>query len=303
MLTEHRGMPATTLAPAPTAFRDERQGQALMLAGGLLLGTLGVFLQEAGQDPLMAVWFRCAFGGLALLAWGLISARLGELRLARRGLLAAVAAGLLMLLNWGLFFAAIERTSIAVATVVFHVQPLLVMAFGVLFLREPFSRRQGAAVLLALLGLALATGLMDQLQALDRAYVWGLLMCLGGSLSYAAVTLIAKSVRGVSSFALAWWQCAVGSLVLLAWPLSQGWPGWGAAWGWLAGLGLIHTGLAYVLLYAGINRLPAGRIAVLQFVYPATAVLVDWAVYGRALSPLQLLGVAMMAAAIASLKR
>ncbi len=274
-----------------------------MLAGGLLLGTLGVFVEEAGQDPLTAVWFRCAFGGLALLAWGLISARLGELRLARRGLLAAVAAGLLMLLNWGLFFAAIERTSIAVATVVFHVQPLLVMAFGVLFLREPFSRRQGVAALLALLGLALATGLTDQLQALDRAYIWGLLMCLGGSLSYAAVTLIAKSVRGVSSFALAWWQCAAGSLALLAWPLSQGWPAWGAAWGWLAGLGLIHTGLAYVLLYAGINRLPAGRIAVLQFVYPAAAVLVDWAVYGRSLSPLQLLGVAMMAAAIASLKR
>ncbi|MCX2863498.1 EamA family transporter [Paucibacter sp. PLA-PC-4] len=296
-------MTASTLAPVSTASREQRQGQALMLAGGLLLGTLGVFLEEAGQDPLTAVWFRCAFGGLALLAWGLISARLGELWLARRGLLAAVAAGLLMLLNWGLFFAAIERTSIAVATVVFHVQPLLVMAFGVLFLREPFSRRQGVAALLALLGLALAAGLTNQLQALDRAYVWGLLMCLGGSLSYAAVTLIAKSVRGVSSFALAWWQCAVGSLALLAWPLSQGWPAWGAAWGWLAGLGLIHTGLAYVLLYAGINRLPAGRIAVLQFVYPAAAVLVDWAVYGRSLSPLQLLGVAMMAAAIASLKR
>ncbi|MDC6170743.1 DMT family transporter [Paucibacter sp. XJ19-41] len=296
-------MPASTLAPAPTASREERQGQALMLAGGLLLGTLGVFLEEAGQDPLTAVWFRCAFGALALLVWGLASARLGELRLARRGLLAAVAAGLLMLVNWVLFFAAIERSSIAVATVVFHVQPLLVMAFGVLFLREPFSRRQGAAVLIALLGLALATGLLDQWREIDSAYGWGLLMCLGGSFSYAAVTLIAKSVRGVSSFALSWWQCAVGSVVLLAWPLTQGWPAWGAAWGWLAGLGLIHTGLAYVLLYAGINRLPAGRIALLQFVYPAAAVLVDWAVYGRALSPLQLLGVAMMAGAIASLKR
>jgi drug/metabolite transporter (DMT)-like permease len=305
VLTEHRCMPTSTLAPAstPPASREARRGQALMLVGGLLLGTLGVFLEEAGQDPLTAVWFRCAFGGLALLAWGLAAGRLGELRLARGGLTAAVGAGLLMLLNWGLFFAAIERSSIAVATVIFHVQPLLVVAFGVLFLREPFSRRQGMAVLAALLGLALATGLLEQRQAVDAAYGWGLLMCLGGAFSYAAVTLIAKSQRGVSSFALSWWQCAVGTVVLLAWPLARGWPAWGAAWGWLAGLGLIHTGLAYVLLYGGIQRLPAGRIAVLQFVYPAAAVLVDWAVYGRALSPLQLLGVAMMAAAIASLKR
>ena len=67
--------------------------------------------------------------------------------------------------------------------------------------------------------------------------------------------------------------CAV---VLLPWPLMQGLPAFGAAWGWLAGLGVLHTGLAYVVLYAGMARLGTGRIAVLQFVYPGTAVLVDF---------------------------
>jgi drug/metabolite transporter (DMT)-like permease len=37
---------------------------------------------------------------------------------------------------------------------------------------------------------------------------------------------------------------------------------------------------------------------VLQFVYPAAAVLVDWAVYGRALSPVQVAGVALMGLAL-----
>ena len=46
---------------APDAARRERHGQWLMVAGGLLLGTLGVFIEEAHQDPLTAVWFRCAF--------------------------------------------------------------------------------------------------------------------------------------------------------------------------------------------------------------------------------------------------
>ena len=32
------------------------------------------------------------------------------------------------------------------------------------------------------------------------------------------------------------------------------------------GLGVLHTGLAYVLMYAGMARLPTARIAVLQFV-------------------------------------
>ena len=117
-------------------------------------------------------------------------------------------------------------------------------------------------------------------------------------MSYAGVTLIAKLARGVSSFALAWWQCAVGTAALAAWPLLHGWPSWGTAWAWLAGLGVIHTGLAYVVLYAGMARLSTSRIALLQFVYPAAAVLIDWLVYGRTLSVLQVAGVALMAVAL-----
>jgi drug/metabolite transporter (DMT)-like permease len=248
----------------------------------------------------MAVCFRCGFGALALLAWGAASGRLGELRLAPRALLAAVAAGVLMVANWALFFAAIQRTSIAVATVVFHVQPLWVMGFGAWWLRERIPPRRWAAALLALAGLALATGLVQPGQgaALSSGYLAGLAMCLGGSLSYAAVTLIAKTVQGASSFALAWWQCGVGLVLTAWWPLAQGWPVQPATWAWLAGLGVIHTGLAYVLLYAGMARLPTSRIALLQFVYPFTAVCMDWLVYGRSLSVLQAVGMVVMGGAL-----
>ena len=299
---------------APDTATRERRGQWLMVGGGLLLGTLGIFIEEAHQDPLTAVWFRCAFGAGALLVWGALTGRLGELRLARAGLAAAVGAGLLVMLNWALFFGAIERTSIAVATVVFHVQPLWVIAFGAWWLREPVTKRQCGAALVALAGLALSTGLFTTglfapgasgttQPVWSERYVWGLLMCLGGSVSYAVVTLIAKSARSVSSFALAWWQCAVGTTLLCWWPWLHGWPEAFGAWAWLAGLGVIHTGLAYVVLYAGMARLPAGRIAVLQFVYPAAAVLVDWSVYGRALSPVQAGGVALMGLALWAARR
>ena len=276
-------------------------GTWLMTAGGLLLGTIGVFVEEAGQSPLMTVWFRCAFGAAALLMWAAATGQSAQLRLRGHGWSAALTTGCLMVLNWALFFGAIARTSIGVATVVFHIQPLLVMALGAWWLGERVTGVQWAAGLLALVGLALSTGLLDNLQPtrnVSDQYVLGLLMCLGGSLSYAAVTLIAKSIRSISPFALAWWQCVVGTVLLGGWPIVHGWPPMSAAWAWLAGLGVIHTGLAYVLLYAGMARLSAGRLATLQFVYPATAVLVDWAVYGRTLSAVQLLGVGLMAVAI-----
>ena len=308
---------SATSAPhaKPAAVLDdgarERRGVALMVAGGLLLGTIGVFVEEAAQHPLTTVWFRCVFGGVALLLWGAASGRLHELRLRGRALAAALAAGVLMIANWALFFAAIERTSIAVATVVFHVQPLWVIALGAWWLRERVTRWQLGAALLALAGLTLATGLVDGAahgpasgDVLNSGYTIGLLMCLGGSLSYAAVTFIAKWAKdSATSFALAWWQCAVGTVALAWWPALHGWPAWGASWAWLAGLGVIHTGLAYVVLYAGMARLSTSRIALLQFVYPAAAVLVDWLAYGRVLSALQLVGVGLMAVALLGVRQ
>ncbi|MFY9511598.1 MAG: DMT family transporter [Rubrivivax sp.] len=280
-----------------TAGARERQGLWLMLAGGGLLGTLGVFLREAGQGPLAAVWFRCVFGLLALTAWMAATRRWPELRLPRRQLVAVLAAGVLMLLNWTLFFAAIERLSISVATLVFHVQPFWVMLYGAWRWGERVTPLQWVATAVALLGLACSSGLGGASLASGGALL-GLLMCLGGSFSYAGVTLIAKRCAGVGSLAMAWYQCAVGAVLMLWWPLSQGLPAAGPAWAWLVGLGVVHTGIAYVVLYAGVARLPAGRVAVLQFVYPATALLVDWVVYGHRLQPLQWLGAAMMALAL-----
>ena len=276
----------------------ERRGVALMVAGGLLLGTIGVFVEEAAQHPLTTVWFRCAFGGVALLLWGAASGRLHELRLRGRALAAALAAGVLMIANWALFFAAIERTSIArgdrgvprAAAVGDRARRVVVARTGdALATRRRAAgagrphaghragRRRGARP--------------SKRRVLSSGYTIGLLMCLGGSLSYAAVTLIAKWAKdSASSFALAWWQCAVGTVALAWWPVVHGWPAWGSSWAWLAGLGVIHTGLAYVVLYAGMARLSTSRIALLQFVYPAAAVMVDWLVYGRALSAVQLGG-------------
>jgi len=294
-------LPVNTLRP-----HRERDGQWLMVAGGALLGTIGVFVEEAHQHPLVTVWFRCVFGALALLAWGWVSGRTKELQLRGNSGWVVCATGGLMILNWALFFAAISHTSIAVATLVFHIQPIWVILFGALFLREAVSPRQWMATLVALGGLVLTTGLVNATAwgaASGCNYVIGLLMCLGGSLCYAAVTILAKTERVLTSYALAFWQCVVGVLVLAWAPFVFGWPEQASAWAWLAGLGVLHTGLAYAVLFAGMARLALGKIAVLQFVYPLTAVLVDWCVYGKTLSTIQLAGVTLMALALWAIRK
>lgn len=298
---DHRGM-STICSPLPRAT-PAPHGALLLSAAGVLLGTIGLFLERAGAHPLTAVWFRSLFGLLALSGWMLATRRVNELRLAPRALGAALAAGTLMVTSWALFFAALEHTGIALATVVVHVQPFWVMLLGVLLLHEHVTLRQGLAAGVALLGLALASGLAAAADvAAGAGTAIGVVLCLASSLCYAGVTLFARRAHGASPLVLAWWQCAVGTVALVWWPFVHGWPA-GAAWGWLAGLGVVHTGLAYVLWYGGVVRLSAGRLAALQFVYPATAVLVDALVYGRRLDALQWAGVLLMAVGLVAARR
>ena len=68
-----------------------------------------------------------------------------------------------------------------------------------------------------------------------------------------------------------------------------------AAWGWLAGIGILHTGIAYVLMYSAFPRLPTPVIGVLTFIYPLVAILIDWTVYRHPLTWNQGAGMVLIA--------
>ena len=276
--------------------RNERLAAWRMALGGLILGTLGVFLLESGSDPASAAWFRCAFGLLALTLWAWAARRAPLWRLPAGTAVRVVVAAALVVLSWVVFFAAIQRLSVGLATVVFHVQPLCLMLAGAWWLGEPLPRARLAAALLALLGLSLATGLVGGAGAVVS--MLGVGLCLVAVVGQTVVGVLLRARTPVPPLALAWWQCAVGALALWPWVLVAGWPAWGPAWGWLAALGVVHTGLAYVLIYGGMARLSTSRTALLQFVYPGATLVCDALVYGRWLAPGQWLGVGLMGLAL-----
>ena len=290
----------TTMRIAEHAEARRTTGAWPFLLGCVLLGTIGIFLHEAHADPLTATWFRCAFGLLGMSVWVMLRRQTRFLRLTRSTAPWVLAAGMLMVLSWSLFFSAVERTSAGVAIVLFHVQPMWVLVLASLWLKEAIGGQRIVAVSVAMFGLVLATGIAGHTDGAmsARGYWIGVASCIAGSFCMACVTLIAKRLREMPAGILAWWQCAIGTVILWVRPMEHGWPAWGVSWAWLAGLGLIHTGLAYTLMYIGMARLNTGRIAVFQFVYPAVAIIIDWLFFDQRLSGLQLVGIAVMSVAI-----
>ena len=308
-------LPSTTPATSGLAHVRSQQrnhsGALPFIAGNMLLGTVGIFVHAAGAAPLTAVWFRCAFGLLGLTGWLAWRGLLPQLRLGRPTAPWVLASAVLMVAGWAIFFQAMAYIPAGIAIVLFHVQPLWLLLFGALWLGEPIGRQRLLAVLAALLGLALATGVAQHLPLFDNTSVaesadgyWlGVALCMLGAVVMALLTLCVKKVPQVHASALTWWHCLLGTAVLWLGPAHSGWPAVGSTWLWLAGVGLVHTALAYTLIYAGTARLPMARLAVLQYMYPAVAILIDWAYFGQYLSGLQLLGIALMSAAIGYAER
>jgi drug/metabolite transporter (DMT)-like permease len=278
------------------SLTTRQQGAITLASGGLLMGTIGIFVEEARLDAMTMVFFRCLFGFLALAGYCAWKGFFKTQRFTLRMVLLAVLSGVLMVTQWVWFFDAIHRTSIAVATVVFHVQPFWVVLMGAALFNERLGGDRLGWIATAFIGLVLASGVAtsENLQG-QAGYLIGVGEALAGSVLYASVTLIAKSLGQLRPHLLTLAQCLVG-VICLAFiaPLHSVTHIGPMQWFWLVGMGVLHTGLSYVLIYGALPKLTTPVIAVLLFVYPLTAIVVDALVYGRTLSAPQLAGMALI---------
>src|SRR3546814_4292329 len=116
------------------------------------------------------------------------------------------------------------------------------------------------------------------------SYLAGIALALGAAFLYAVAALLVKRLSGTPPHLIALIQVCAGIALLAPFvhfsSLAQVQP---AAWGTLLALGAVHTGLAYILLYGAIQKLPTALTGALSFIYPIVAILVDWVAFGHRL--------------------
>ncbi|NUK34860.1 DMT family transporter [Streptomyces lunaelactis] len=274
----------------------ESRGTLELTLAMVLSGTLGIFVVESGASPFNVVFFRSLFGAVALGAYALARGYFTDHGFTPKKLALAALGGTFIVFNWAFLFKAYEATSISLATVVYHTQPFYVVLLGALLFRERITAARFGWLAVAFAGLILVSGVSPA----DPGSLEGLGFALLAALFYAISTVITKRVRGVRPHLVALVQVLVGIPLLLPFADFAAASGLGSGWAWLVGLGLIHTGLMYVLMYAAYQKLPTAKIAVLAFTYPAVAMVADWAVYGHHIGLVQALGVPLIV--LASLK-
>jgi drug/metabolite transporter (DMT)-like permease len=243
--------------------------------------------------PLWAAALRFALGTAVML--GLVMWRSEDLVAPLRrhakvyALLGAVGIGGFNLL----FFFALQTTSAANGALIMATNPLLTTLLAVVLLGEVSSRRQLAALPVALIGVIvlICDGDLQRLAHLQVAR--GDLLMIGADVMWAFYNiLVRRYLPGGSALANTTLVMAAGMLLLLAVAMGSGesvhLPGIKAGMALLT-MAIGGTVLAYLFWNIGIARLGAGRASLFLNLVPVFAMLVG-ALLGTVPSQVQIIG-------------
>jgi drug/metabolite transporter (DMT)-like permease len=275
-----------------------RGGVAEMVAAMSIAGTIGWFVVSTGLPALTVVFWRCVFAAGALLIACLVLQVRRE-HLSRRVVFLSVIGGLAMVLNWVLLFAAFNRTSIGIATAIYNTQPFMLLACGAMFLGEKLTRQKVAWLVAAFCGLLLVVHPAPG--GGTAQFASGVLLSLGAALLWAIAALVTKRLAGTPPPLIALIHVCTGALVLWPFALADAMPRGGEAWVGLTVIGIVHTGVVYILMYDAIHKLPTHLQGALSFIYPVVAIAVDAFAFHHRFDGLQLGGVGMILGAVAGM--
>lgn len=271
-------------------MNERGRGIVEMSTAMLVSGTIGWFVLQSGQPVINVVFWRCLIGAGALL---IICASLGLIRpgiLSGRQFAVAVLGGLAIVANWLLLFAAYPHASISVATTVYNTQPFMLLGLGALFLGERITAQKLAWLAVAFAGVVLIVEAKQDHAALSGHYGLGILLALAAAFFYALAAFAAKWLKGTPPHLVALIQVLTGALLLAPFADFSILPQTAGGWSLLATVGVVHTGLMYILLYGAIQKLHVHLTGALSFIYPIASIAVDRIAFGHQLQPIQIAG-------------
>ena len=257
----------------------------------LIFGTNGYLVAHLSLQGSQIVLVRTLVGGLLLTAIVLLRGGFDReaVRAERRDLLFG---GVALGLNWVALFTAYRLLNVSLATLIYYAGPMLVLLFSPLLFRESLTPQKIAAVVIVAAGLFCITGSITS----AGMSLTGLLAAVLSALFYASLIIFNKRIVKTGGMQTAALELDVAFVVVLIYvlltagiprPLKADIP-------YLLVLGLVNTGIAYMLYFTGLQKLPGQSVALISYVDPVSALVFSALLLHETMTPLQVLGAVLI---------
>ncbi len=258
--------------------RNDRRSLLMFISSMLIFGTIGIFRRYIPFPSAFLAMVRGLLGGLLVMGYVRLSGRRKDREtghLPGKTVVRLAVSGAVMGFNWILLFEAYNRTTVGVATLCYYMEPTIVMLLSPLIFREKLTLKKCLCAAAAIAVMVLVSGVLEEQRGAGN--LQGVLLGLGAAVLYSVVVIMNKMTPGVEPYQKTTVQLLSAGLVMIPYLLLTGGLSPGAfdprAVVLLLVVGIVHTGIAYVLYFGSMDGLRAQSIAIFSYIDPVSALL------------------------------
>lgn len=257
----------------------------------LIFGSIGLFVRNIELASSQIALVRGFVGAFILLIAMFFLHKRFNIKSLKQNVKYLLLAGLAIGFNWIFLFQAYTYTTIAIATLTYYLAPTFVVLLSPLVLKEKLSSFKIICVILSLFGMSFVAGFFNENQSGANDFI-GALYGISAALFYAGVILSNKFIKNISTIDSSITQLFIASLTLLPYVCYQNnsWEMSTISWISLIILGIVHTGIAYLLYFSSLQKLSAQRVAIFSYLDPVTAIILSTVILSEPMSLIQWVG-------------
>ena len=263
----------------------------------LIFGSVGIIRKYLTVPSGYIALTRAAVGAVFILLTTILCTRRLSAREIKQNLFKLFISGAFLGINWILLFEAFELTDVSVATLCYYMAPAFTVILSVFILKEALSIKKVLCAVGTFAGMVLVSGIMNG-TSLSRENTAGILLGLASAAFYAGVVIVNKKISAISQYDKTFVQLAVAAAVVLPYVLvcediSEVTFDVQTVM-LLAVLGIVHTGIAYVMYFGSLEKISAQSAALCSYIDPASALVMSAVFLGERLDIFGIVGAAMI---------
>jgi drug/metabolite transporter (DMT)-like permease len=263
--------------------------------GGALTGFSGIFVRLSETGPLATGGWRLAIAALVLLSFLRLTSDFAS---ARKLSPLLVVAGLFFAVDMSFFNLAVGLTSVAHATLIVNLAPVVLLGAGFLLFQERF----GAAKILGVNATLCGAALMTLTRADSGGTLAGNGLAVLGMLGFSVYLVAIKQARrDHDTWTIMFWSSATAAAAMFGAALIAGeqlLPVTTSGWAILIALGLISHLFGQGLVAFGMGDAPVGLGSILLLTQPIVAALAACALFNESMGPVEACGAALILAGL-----
>lgn len=276
------------------------QSKLCFILSMLIFSTIGIIRRYIPLSSDFISFVRGILGSICVILFILLTKKKLDKGGIKNNLILLIVSGVCIGLNWVFLFESYNYTSVATGTLCNYMCPIIVIIFSPLILKEKLNIINVICVIVSLIGMVFVSGILET-GFNDKNTLIGVCLGLLSAVLYAAVIFLNKKMSTVDAYSKTFIQLLSIAVVMFFYTLfNSGFSSIKLDFKiaiLLIVIGVIYTGIVYVLYFSGMKDMSAQSIAILSIIDPMLAVILSSIILSEPLSILTIIGAVLILSA------